>query len=81
MRFEIKNTREDMKNPNLKIRICTVAYVYDSDISSDSEGFPDNSDYFTVTNRFGPQYALSTTEDRSIIIDSGASRCMFGDEG
>ena len=77
--FEAKNAREDKKNPHLKIRVCTVVYTFDSETSPNDQ-ITENSDFFTVPNRFGPQYALLTKEERSIIIDSGASRCMFGDK-
>jgi hypothetical protein len=77
--FEARNEREDKKHPNLKIRVCTVVYMFDSETSLDYQ-MTENSDFFTVPNRFGPQYAMLTMEDRSIIIDSGASRCMFGDK-
>ena len=36
------------------------------------------SDYFTIRTRHGPEYAMLAMEARTIVIDSGASRSMFG---
>ena len=76
--YQANNVDYDKNHPKAKIRVCVVTIVPPSnDVPSISYVRGQESDFFTVRNRYGPEFAMLSMEGRIIVIDSGASRSMF----
>jgi hypothetical protein len=83
LKFQKANEKQDKANPAVKYRVCTVTIKPppskpSATPTARADTGPGESDYFTVNNRHGPEFAMLTIEVRIIVIDSGASKCMFG---
>ena len=80
--YEAENEKYDNKHPDAKIRVLVVTVVNEHDDPDDrtppiTYHRGEEADYFTIKNRHGPEFAMLAMEGRIIVIDSGASRCMF----
>ena len=42
-----------------------------------AQGIPNGADYFKVTLKHVPEYAMSVHGKLYIVVDSGASQCLF----
>ena len=78
--FQAQNASFDAKNPGIKVRVLVVTIIPASQDNHSSNIHKEHAskDFFTVRNSHGPEYAMIAMECRVIVIDSGASRSMFG---
>ena len=78
------NAQKDKTQPNKRFRVCVVTVTYGAGegVISDAPGtIVDGADYFTAPLKHGAEYAMQTAGRRVIVVDSGASKCLFRRKG
>ena len=78
--YKEQNAQEDMQQPNKRYTVCVVTVTHGGGegVMPDAPGaIPDGADYFTAPLKHGAEYAMLTAGRRVIVVDSGASKCLF----
>ena len=84
--YQKQNTLEDGKDPSTKFRIAVVVLELQlgcccNNLSKQPVQVPEGADYFTVPLKHGQQYVMMAAGIWVIVVDSGASRCLFRRRG